>query len=421
MGMPDQHLVGLFPIDWVRSKFPALQQSDDHPEAIFLDGPGGTQVPESVIQAVGNYYRKANSNLGGCFATSRATGEIVRAARSALAEFLNAPYPDEIVFGQNMTSLTFALSRALAKSWKPGAEIIVTSLDHDANISPWRLAAADRNVTVKTWDFRKETCSLCIEDLQALVTDRTALIAVTLASNAVGTLVQVHPIVDLAGKVGAKVFVDAVHFAPHVKIDVQALGCDFMVCSAYKFFGPHIGVLWAARDWLDQTETYKVRPAPDRAPGKWETGTQSFESIAGTLAALEYLKDLAVRCTGLPSLDDAMDAIRSYEIGLTERFLAGLAHNRRVVLYGISDPANATGRTPTFALRIEGIDPQSAAQKLGEKGIFVWHGHFYATSLIDRLGLTDSGGVLRIGFVHYTTENEVDRTLEALGALSGAW
>lgn len=414
MGGQDQSSGGSFPIHWVRDRFPALRRSIGDLPALFLDGPGGTQVPEHVIEAVGHYYRDTNSNLGGSFPTSRATGEIVDAARSALAEFLNARHPDEIFFGQNMTSLTFALSRVLAKSWVTGAEIIVTSLDHDANISPWRLAAADRDATLKIWDFRADTCSLCIEDLKALITERTALIAVTLASNAVGTLVDVRPVVELAKKVGAKVFVDAVHFAPHGKIDVQSLGCDFLACSAYKFFGPHIGILWAHREWLDKSETYKVRPASDHPPGKWETGTQSFESIAGTLAALEYLRSLAVQSTGVATLSNAMDAVRSYETTLSERFLSGLEKIPRARLYGFADPADADKRTPTFAIRLDGIDPHSAAQKLGDQGIFVWDGHFYATAVIDRLGLTDVGGVIRIGFVHYTTESEVDRTLEAL-------
>jgi cysteine desulfurase family protein (TIGR01976 family) len=417
MGRSDRYSVGSFPIKWVRDRFPALWRSAGDLQAIFLDGPGGTQVPESVIQAVGNYYRNANSNLGGSFATSRATGEIVDAARSGLAEFFNAPHAEEIVFGPNMTSLTFALSRVLAKSWARGSEIIVTSLDHDANISPWRLAAADRNVTVKTWDFRTETVSLCIEDLKALVTQRTALIAFTLASNAVGTLVDVRPVVELAKEVGAKVFVDAVHFAPHCKIDVQSLGCDFLACSAYKFFGPHIGILWAHRDWLAETETYKVRPASNQPPGKWETGTQSFESIAGTLAALEYLTNLAEQATGTASLRNAMGAIRSYEIALSKRFLSGLAKNSRVTLYGIADPVDAEKRTPTFAIRLDGIDPEAAARKLGDQGIYVWNGDFYASALIERLGLADRGGVIRIGFVHYNSEAEIDRTLAALESL----
>lgn len=406
-----------FPIAWVREQFPALKLSIDRMPAIFLDGPGGTQVPESVIRAVSDYYRTSNSNLGGQFLTSRNTLAIVQRARAALAEFFNASHAEEIVFGQNMTSLTFCLSRVLAKSWAPASELIVTSLDHDANVSPWRLAAAEKGATVKTWEFRKENCSLDLEDLRRLISDRTVLIAVTLASNAVGSLVDVQSVAKLAKEVGAKLFVDAVHFAPHGKIDVQMLGCDFLACSAYKFFGPHIGVLWARREWLTQTESFKVRPASDEPPGKWETGTQSFESIAGTLAALDYLRNLASRTSATTSLNAAMDSIRRYELGLSEQFLSSIARNRRVKVYGISDPKQVAKRTPTFALRLEGMHPDVAAQKLGERGILVWSGHFYAVDLIERLGLSEQGGVIRVGFVHYNTVEEVDRTLEALEVL----
>jgi cysteine desulfurase family protein (TIGR01976 family) len=406
-----------FPIAWVREQFPALKLSIDRMPAIFLDGPGGTQVPESVIRAVSDYYRTSNSNLGGQFLTSRNTLAIVQRARAALAEFFNASHAEEIVFGQNMTSLTFCLSRVLAKSWAPASELIVTSLDHDANVSPWRLAAAEKGATVKTWEFRKENCSLDLEDLRRLISDRTVLIAVTLASNAVGSLVDVQSVAKLAKEVGAKLFVDAVHFAPHGKIDVQMLGCDFLACSAYKFFGPHIGVLWARREWLTQTESFKVRPASDEPPGKWETGTQSFESIAGTLAALDYLRNLASRTSATTSLNAAMDSIRRYELGLSEQFLSSIARNRRVKVYGISDPKQVAKRTPTFALRLEGMHPDVAAQKLGERGVMVWSGHFYAVDLIERLGLSEQGGVIRVGFVHYNTVEEVDRTLEALEVL----
>ncbi len=417
MSATDQLSAGSFPIDWVREQFPGLRLFVGGAPAIFLDGPGGTQVPESVVQAVGDYYRTSNSNLGGRFLTSERTAEIVQRARNALAEFFNAADAGEIIFGQNMTSLTFALSRALAKHWAPGAEVIVTSLDHDANVSPWRLAAAENNAIVKTWEFRRETCSLNLEDLRALLSDRTALIAVTLASNAVGSLVDVRSVAELAKEAGALVYADAVHFAPHGKIDVQGLACDFLVCSAYKFFGPHIGVLWARREWLESTGNFKVRAAPDEPPGKWETGTQSFESIAGTSAALQYLGSVAGKSVGATSLSVAMEQIRQYELAISKRFLSGIARNRRATICGLSDPEQATGRTPTFAIRLDGIHPDAAAGKLAKQGIFVWSGHFYALDLIERLQLSDQGGVVRIGFVHYNTEEEVDRTLDALESL----
>jgi cysteine desulfurase family protein (TIGR01976 family) len=380
---------------------------------IYLDGPGGTQVPEQVIDAIANYLRTSNSNLGGKFVTSAQTGELVLRARIALAEFINAREPREIVFGQNMTSLTFALSRSLARTWSADSEIIVTSLDHDANITPWRLAAAERGVTVKTWEVCKHICSLDLEDLQPLLNKRTALIAVTLASNASGSHVDVRGVADLAKSVQAKVFVDAVHFAPHGQIDVQSLDCDFLACSAYKFFGPHIGVLWGREELLSHLESFKVRPAADRPPGKWETGTQSFENIAGTLGALGYMRDLA-NAVNKTSLADAMELIRNYECTLSRRFLAGAARMPRLHLYGIADPLEAKRRTPTFALRLEGVPPDLVAQRLGDIGIFVWSGDFYAVDLIKRLGFDESGGVVRVGFVHYNTVEEVDRVLEAL-------
>ena len=408
-----------FPVAWAREQFPALRRRIGNRPIIYLDGPGGTQVSEKVIHAIADYYRNSNSNLGGKFATSVETATLVLRARIALAEFINAGQPQEIVFGQNMTSLTFALSRSLARTWSHDSEIIVTSLDHDANITPWRLAAAERRVTVRIWEVRKETCLLDLEDLRPLLTERTALIAVTLASNACGSHVDVRAVADLAKKVQAKVFVDAVHYAPHGRIDVQALGCDFLACSAYKFFGPHIGVLWGREEWLSQTESFKVRPAANCPPGKWETGTQSLESIAGTLAALDYLRCLAKTANNTTSIVDAMDLIRNYEFTLSQRFLSRIATIPRVNIYGIANPLEAMWRTPTFAIRVEGISPDHVAHKLSDIGIFVWSGDFYAVDLIERLGLKEKGGVVRIGFVHYNTSEEVDRVLEALEEMSG--
>jgi cysteine desulfurase family protein (TIGR01976 family) len=406
-----------FPIEWVRSQFPSLELSVGGRPAIFLDAPGGTQVPIAVTRAVRDYYRKNNSNVGGRFVTSRNTVKMVRETRMALAEFVHANRPEEIVFGQNMTSLTFALSRALARTWTPGSEIIVTSLDHDANISPWKLAAADRGCSVKTWEMRPEDCTLRLEDLRPLISERTCLIAVTLASNAVGSHVEVANVVEMIRGTHAKVFVDAVHFAPHGRIDVQALGCDFLVCSAYKFFGPHIGVLWGKYQWLDALEAYKVRPSSACPPDKWETGTQNFEGIAGAAGALDYLKEAGYKANGSCGIDGAMEAIREYESHLSQRFLRNLHELKRATLFGLSDPDQTKLRTPTFAIRLEGIHPDEAAEKLAERGIFDWSGNFYAADLIDRLGLTASGGVLRLGFTHYHTIDEVDRTLNALATL----
>jgi cysteine desulfurase family protein (TIGR01976 family) len=403
-----------FPISWVREQFPALRLTIDSRAAVFLDGPGGTQVPARVIQAVSDYYRHNNSNLGGQFLLSRRTGELVEHARKSMAEFLNARQPEEIVFGPNMTTLTFGLSRALAKTWEPGDEIVVTSLDHDANITPWRLAANERGVTVKTWEVRPQTCTLSIADLSELVTERTRLVAVCLASNATGSRLNAAEAVRVAHSAGAKIFMDAVHSAPHAPIDVRALNCDFLACSVYKFFGPHLGVLWGRHVLLEQMESYRVRPAPARPPGKWETGTENFEGIAGALASLEYLQQLAAHAGGGRDLRSAMSAIETYEAGLSRHFLDGLRGLPRVRLFGLAGLEQATGRTPTFAIRVDGQSPEDTARHLGDRGVFVWNGHFYAVDLMNRLGLENSGGVVRIGFVHYNTEEEAERVLEEL-------
>ena len=407
--------MNIFPIDWVRGQFPSLGRTINDRPVIYLDGPGGTQVPTQVITAVSDYYQTANSNLGGRFVTSEQTGAIVSDAREMLAGFLGANRPEEIVFGQNMTSLTFALSRALAQSWEPGAEVIVTSLDHDANVTTWRRAAVDRGAEVRTWDFRPETCTLELSDLEPLVNRRTVLIAVTLASNAVGSMVDVAAVTRLAQTVGAKVFVDAVHCAPHAAINVQTLDCDFLACSAYKFFGPHVGVLWGRHDLLTSVQPYKVRPAANEPPGSWETGTQSFESIAGAAAAVRYLASINERSTGISDLKASMDSIMAYERQLAERFLAGIKAIPGLQLFGLNSVRN---RAPTFAIRLGRLTPEEIADRLGRRGIFVWHGHFYAVDLIHRLGLADRGGVVRLGFAHYNTLEEVDQTLGLLAEIA---
>jgi cysteine desulfurase family protein (TIGR01976 family) len=407
--------VNIFPIDWVRGQFPSLRRTVNDRPVIYLDGPGGTQVPTQVIKAVSDYYQTSNSNLGGRFVTSEQTGAIVSDAREILARFLGASRPEEIVFGQNMTSLTFALSRALAQSWEPGAQIIVTSLDHDANVTTWRRAALDRGVEVRTWDFRLKTCTLELSDLEPLVNRRTVLIAVTLASNAVGSMVDVPAVTRLAQTVGAKVFVDAVHCAMHAAINVQTLGCDFLACSAYKFFGPHVGVLWGKHDLLTSIRPYKVRPAADVPPGSWETGTQSFESIAGAAAAVHYLGSINEHSTGMSDLKASMASIMAYERQLAERFLAGIQEISGLQLFGLNSVRN---RVPTFAIRLERLTPEEIADRLARCGIFVWHGHFYAVDLINRLGLADRGGVVRLGFAHYNTLEEVDQTLGLLAEIA---
>lgn len=403
----------------LRPQFPALQLTVSGKPAVYLDGPGGTQAPERVIEAIAGYLRAGGSNLGGSFLTSERSQAVMDGARQAMAAFYNAARPEEIVFGQNMTSLTFSVSRALAQRWQPGDEIVLTRLDHDANISPWLLAARDKGVTVRWLDFHPADTTLALEQLPGLLSERTRLLAITHASNAVGTIPDVARAVRLAHEVGAAVYVDAVHAAPHQLLDVQALGCDFLVSSAYKYFGPHAGVLYGRHALLDELPAFKVRPSPPEPPEKWETGTQSFESIAGVAAAIDYLASLGPEAGTLRDrLAGAMGRIKAYEAALSARFLEGAAAIPGLRVYGISDVERLDERTPTFAVSLEGTHPDEVAAALGEQGIFVWSGHYYAIAVMERLGLLDQGGLVRIGFVHYNTPEEVDAVLDALGRLA---
>jgi cysteine desulfurase family protein (TIGR01976 family) len=419
-------------IEAIRAQFPALGRTVDDRAAVYLDGPGGTQVPDRVIDAMAAFLGAGGSNLGGPFVTSRETDAIAESARAAIAALFNAS-PDEIAFGQNMTSLTFAVSRALGATWGPGDNVVVTHLDHDGNVWPWVRAAQDAGAEVRWLDFVPDQgCRLAVETLGDLVDERTRLVAVTHASNAVGTIVEVGSIVEHAHRVGALTYVDAVHYSPHGLIDVAATGTDFLVASAYKFFGPHTGCLYGRYEVLDQLDAYKLRPAPDKPPGKWETGTQSFESLAGVAAAVDYLASLGKdgplrppRPAGGPPpprgeetlrnrLVSAMGEIGAYEQGLSARFLEGIDAMDGVTLFGTP---TAEGRTPTFAIEVDGVPPAEVARRLGDEGIFVWSGDYYAVEVMDRLGVTDAGGLVRIGFVHYNTVDEVDRVLEALAGL----
>ncbi|MBW7958111.1 MAG: cysteine desulfurase-like protein [Candidatus Promineofilum sp.] len=404
----------------LRAQFPALQRTVNGQSAVFLDGPGGTQSPESVIDAMAGYLKSGSSNLGGPFLTSQETDAAADHARAAMMDMLNARRPEEIVFGQNMTSLTFALSRAISRQWQAGDEIIVTQIDHDANISPWLLAAEDRGVTVRWLDFHPENCTLALESLADLLSDRTRLIAINYASNAVGTINDVARVVAMGHSVGALVYVDAVHYAPHGLIDVQALDCDFLVCSVYKFFGPHTGVLYGKYDLLDRLTAYKVRPASNMPPGKWETGTQSFESLSGVVAAVDYLAGLGGGGgTRREQIIRGMGAIKRYEGTLSERFLHKATRIPGLRVFGLTDVEELDKRTPTFAVSLDGYTPEALATLLGERGFFVWHGHYYAVAVMERLGLLDRGGLVRIGFVHYNTIEEMDKLFATLQELAG--
>lgn len=406
--------------DTLRPLFPALQQEVNGRPAVFLDGPGGTQVPQAVIEAMSDYLAHNNSNSGGAFVTSQRTDAVKWEARLAMADFLNAE-PREVVLGANMTTLTFHLSRALARAWRPGDEIILTRLDHDANISPWLMVAAERGIIVRWLDFRPEDCALRLDELPKLLNEKTRLVAVTHASNAVGTMVDVKQVVELAHQAGALVYVDAVHYAPHASLDVKALACDFLVTSTYKYFGPHAGVLYGKYDLLDSLTAYKVRPADDRPPGKWETGTPNFEALAGIRAAVAYLAAIGAQTgTGLSRREQLVAAyrlIQQHERELSERFLRGAAAVPGLRVYGITDVERLDERTPTFAVSLAGQPPRRVAERLGEQGIFVWDGHYYAVAVMERLGLLESGGLVRVGFVHYNTAEEVERVLSVLAAI----
>jgi cysteine desulfurase family protein (TIGR01976 family) len=414
----------VFDAEALREEFPALaRRGPDGRPAAFLDGPGGTQVPQRVIDAVARYYTDMNANHEGAFITSELSDAMTAEAHGAVADFLGAASAEEVKFGYNMSTLTLHVGRSIGATLRPGDEIVVTTLDHEANVSTWEAMAADRGVTVRKVDIRPDDVTLDLEDLESKLNASTRLVAVGYASNAVGTVNPVAEIVARAHEVGALTYVDAVAYAPHGPIDVRALDTDFLVCSAYKWFGPHLGALYGKAEVFDRLPAFKVRPAHDRV----ETGTANFEGIAGTLAATDYLRDVGRAygdVTGAAGAADAserrrelvagMTAIVDYERGLVARLIAGLRSIAGVTIHGITDPARAHERVPTVSISLADVHPRSAAEVLGRRGIFVWDGDFYATGLIERLGRAESGGVLRIGLVHYNTADEVDRTLETL-------
>jgi cysteine desulfurase family protein (TIGR01976 family) len=380
-------------IEAVRARFSALRRP-----LAFFDGPAGTQVPDSVIEAIAGYLRSSNANSGGAFETSNATDELTEGARSAAAGFLNAT-PDEVLFGANMTTLNFALSRAAAREWHAGDEIVCTKLDHDGNVSPWLELARDKGLTVRFAEVDDE-CRLDLDHLRSLLGDRTRVVAFPWASNAVGTVTPVAEIAAAARGAGALAWVDAVHYGPHGPIDVQAAGADVLLCSPYKFYGPHLGLAFGKRGLLESWRPYKVRPAPDSPVGqRYETGTLAFELLAGFTAAVDYLDEIG------------WDFIRERENSLGRQFLDGLPDGWR--LYG---PPAMEGRVPTFAIRHESLPPREAAERLGERGFAVWDGNYYAVEIMQRLGLDD--GAVRIGIVHYNTADEVARLLGALGEIA---
>ena len=410
----------------LRSQFPSLQQIDKNSRPyVYFDGPGGTQVPQVVIDAMADYFTNANANCGGPFITSYRNDDMINQARIAMADLLNAGSEREIVFGANMTTLTFNFSRAMGRSLQAGDEIIVTSLDHDGNISPW-LALEEKGVIIKWADFNVKDCRLDLDHLSSLFSNKTKLIAVGYASNAVGTINPIKTIAAMAHDVGARVWVDAVHFAPHGPIDVQAIDCDFLVCSAYKFFGPHVGVVWGKQNLLEQLAAYKVRPSIPDPPHKFETGTLNHEGLAGVVAAVDYLAEVGRNFGSRLSselsnyegrrkdLKQAMGIIAAYERPLFSYMLRELKKISGINVYGILNEDEFDERCPTVAFTREGHAPEDIATKLGERGIFVWHGNYYALAVTERLGVEDSGGMVRVGLAHYNTKEEVDRFLAVL-------
>jgi len=398
----------------VRSQFPALGLRLSGNPVVYLDNPAGTQVPLKVIDRTAEYWRTMNANHGGVFVTSERSDARIDEVRRAAATFLNANGPEEIVFGPNMTTLTFALSRAMGREFRPGDEIVVTRLEHDGNVAPW-LALEENGVKIRYADISLPDCRLDMADLQRQITARTRLVAVTHASNAVGTIPSLKEVARLAHAAGAWLWVDAVHYGPHGLIDVRAIDCDFLVCSAYKFYGPHIGLLYGRRELLQRLRPYKVRPASDQLPSRWETGTPNLECLSGLLGAFEYLASVGGHDqVSRPAIAAAMGCIQGHERALAARLIDGLQRIPGIQLYGITDPTQLEDRAPTISLTWAPHSPEGLARWLSEHQIFTWHGDHYATELMRRLGLEESGGTLRIGIAHYNAASEIDLVLDVL-------
>jgi cysteine desulfurase family protein (TIGR01976 family) len=423
MSTPVLRETGSKPLDitWVREQFPSLRLLVNGQPAAFLDGPAGTQVPKQVIDAIQSYFLTSNANTCGAFETSRRNDAIIDSSRAAMADFFHCD-KDEVVFGQNMTTVTFALSRAIAREMKPGDEIVVTTLDHDANVAPWR-ALEEKGIVVRQVDIREANCTLDLDDLKKKITEKTKLVALGYASNAVGTINPVAEIIKLAHAAGALVFIDAVHYAPHGPIDVRALDCDFLACSPYKFFGPHMGTLYGKREHLLRFKPYKVRPAPDTLPDRWETGTQVQELIAGIGGAVNYIAELGRRCD--PGAKDRRSALlaayratRQHEMALLSQLITGLLAIPGLRFFGITDPERFEDRCSTVSVRLANHTPVEVAKFLGDRGIFTWDGNYYALNLAERLGVQNTGGFLRVGLVHYNTSEEVTRLLAVLSELA---
>lgn len=407
----------------IRSRFPALQRQSQGRPIAFFDGPAGSQVPQTVVDAISRALIDTNANCGAVFPTSQNSDHMLADSRQAVADFLGSPDPDTITFGANMTSLTLAASRAISQHWKPGDEIIVSQLCHDANVTPWVLAARDAGVTVHSIPFRPEDCTLQLDRFHELLSPRTKLVAIGLASNATGTINPVAEIARAAKSVGALTYVDAVHYAPHGLIDVEALGCDFLACSAYKFFGPHVGIMWGRRELLESIRPYKLRPSTDLLPGRWMTGTQNHEGIAGVRAAIDHIASLGTPTGEVPpvsqrrvAIQTAFKAIAAHEQDLSMRFLQGLKAEPSLRIWGITDESRLSQRVPTFSVTHQKLTPHQMAVGLWERGIQAWNGNHYALPFTEVVGL-EPNGTLRLGALHYNTAEEVDRAISGLAEI----
>ncbi len=414
-------------LNLVRRQFPSL----DRP-AVFFDNPGGTQIAKPSLDRINRYLLECNANHEGVFATSIASDEVLDEAHRAMADFYNAASPEEIVFGNNMTTITLHISRSISREWKEGDEIVVTRLDHDANVTPWVLAAQDRGVKVNWVDFDVEDGTLELDELQKILERKPRLLAVGYASNSLGTINPVKKIIKMAHDIGTMVYIDAVQYAPHGPIDVQDLDCDFLISSAYKFFGTHSGILYGKHDLLENLFAYKVRPATNKLPGKFETGTQNHEGIAGVLGAIEYFEWVGKEFGGEHveglaeenyqgrrlELKKAMTAIRAYEYELARALLSALGSVPGLQLYGLTDVRRLEERVATFSFRLKDFHPRVVAEKLAREGIYVWDGNYYAINVTERLGLEDSGGMVRVGAAHYNTLEEVEQLKTALRIIS---
>lgn len=416
-----------FPIEDVRAQFPALEITDDGRPRAYLDNPAGTQVPQATVDAVTRCLIESNANLGGFFPTTQAAEAVVEEAHAGMADFLNAASSREVIIGSNMTTLTYQMSRSLGHLIGPGDEIIVTRMDHEGNIAPWLQLAEDRGAVVRWLDFDRDTYEFTPEALDPLLTRRTKLLALNHASNLIGTINDVKGLAAKAKAAGALVYVDSVQYAPHGPIDVQDLGCDFLACSAYKFFGPHLGVLWGREELLAELPAYKVRAVGDYLPDKFESGTPNIEGMAGLNGTLAYLDWLAERTTGEAhrapyghmrgrgqAMHAAIDVFAEYERDLTARLIEGLQGIPGLKVHGITNEADLARRVPTVSFTLAGVAPREIAKQLAAENLFVWSGHNYALELVRHLGIDETEGVVRIGLAHYNTLEEIERLLAVL-------